>query len=34
MVDILKKLNHHPVAEIRDLLPHRWKKLQQMEPVL
>lgn len=34
MVDILKKINHHPLAEIQDLLPHRWKELQKMEPVL
>ena len=34
MVDVLKKINKHPGAEIQDLLPHRWKKLQENEPVL
>jgi len=34
MVDVLKKINHHPVAKIHELLPHNWKELQQMEPVL
>jgi len=34
MVDVLKKINKHPVEKIQDLLPHRWKKLQETEPVL
>ncbi|WP_394332035.1 transposase domain-containing protein [Pedobacter hartonius] len=28
MVDILKKINHQPAAEIQDFLSHRWKELQ------
>jgi len=34
MVDVLKKINNHPATEIQDLLPHRWKELQKVEPVL
>lgn len=34
MVDVLRKINKHPEAEIKDLLPHRWKILQENEPVL
>ena len=33
MVDVLKKINNHPATEIQDLLPHRWKELQKVEPV-
>jgi len=34
MVDVLKKINKQPTAQIQDLLPHRWKKMQEIEPVL
>jgi len=34
MVDVLKKINKQPTDQIQDLLPHRWKKLQEIEPVL
>jgi len=34
MVDVLKKINKHPVEKIQNLLPHRWKKLQETEPLL
>ena len=34
MVDVLKKINKHPAAKMQDLLPHRWKQLQEIEPVL
>jgi len=34
MVDVLKKINKKPADQIQDLLPHRWKKLQEIEPVL
>jgi hypothetical protein len=34
MVDVLKKINNHPAAEIQDLLPHRWKQLQEITRVL
>lgn len=34
MVDVLRKINKHPEAKIQDLLPHRWKNLQETEPVL
>lgn len=34
MVDVLRKINKHPAAKIQDLLPHRWKELQEIEPVL
>ena len=34
MVDVLKKINKQPEEQIQNLLPHRWKKLQENEPVL
>ncbi|WP_371416397.1 hypothetical protein [Pedobacter sp. L105] len=34
MEDVLRKINKHPAAEIQDLLPHRWKELQEVAPVL
>lgn len=34
MVDVLKKINKQPTDQIQDLLPHRWKKMQENEPVL
>lgn len=34
MIDVLKKINKQPAAQIQDLLPHRWQQLQQNEPVL
>lgn len=29
MVDVLKRINNHPSEQIQELLPHRWKKLQE-----
>lgn len=34
MVDVLKKINKQRTDQIQDLLPHRWKKLQEIESVL
>jgi len=34
MVDVLKKINNNHADQIQDLLPHRWKELQEIEPVL
>jgi hypothetical protein len=34
MVDVLRKISNHPDAEIPELLPHRWKQLQEVAPVL
>jgi transposase len=34
MVDVLKKINNQHADQIQDLLPHRWKELQEIEPVL
>jgi len=34
MVDVLKKINKQPAGQIQELLPHRWKKMQEIEPVL
>nr|WP_257722244.1 transposase domain-containing protein [Pedobacter cryoconitis] len=34
MIDVLKKINKQPADQTQDLLPHRWKKLQEIEPVL
>lgn len=34
MVDVLKKINKQHADQIQDLLPHRWKTLQENEPVL
>lgn len=33
MVDVLKKINNQHTDQIQDLLPHRWKELQEIEPV-
>ncbi|AMP98258.1 hypothetical protein AY601_2077 [Pedobacter cryoconitis] len=34
MVDVLKKINIQPADQIQNLLPHRWKELKEIEPVL
>ena len=34
MVDVLKRINTHPSAQIQELLPQRWKEMQETQPVL
>jgi hypothetical protein len=34
MVDVLREINKHPAAEIQDLLPHNWRQLQEVAPLL
>jgi len=35
MVDVLKRINTYPPAQLQELLPHRWKEMQQKtEPAL
>ena len=29
IVDVLKKINNHPPAQIQELLPHKWKKINE-----
>lgn len=29
LVDVLKKINNHPSAQIQELLPHKWKKINE-----
>lgn len=29
MVDVLKKINNYPSAQIQELLPHKWKKINE-----